>query len=281
MNVKSFFHEQSHTYTYLIYEGKGGECVVIDPVLNFDYASACLNKKTLDPIQSYIDKNNLNLVYILETHIHADHFTGAAALKKIYPKSKIGISSAISSVFETFKKVFDLHLTFSYEDIFDLILDHGEILNFSGRQIKIINTPGHTPACVCYHIDDHLFTGDTLFMPDFGTGRCDFPGGCASSLFHSITEKLYKKIDDAIVHVGHDYGAPGRAPIGVTSLSESRKNNIHLPAHISEGEFVSFRNERDATLSYPKLLFPSIQYNMLLGKLGEKKFLKIPLSWEA
>ena len=222
------------------------------------------------------------LHYVLETHAHADHLTGAAELKKRYPEAKIGVGKNITAVQDVFASMYNLK-DFNTNGIqFDILMDEDTPIKAGSIEIKTLFTPGHTPACSSYLIEDRVFTGDAIFMPDMGTGRCDFPKGSAVDLYNSIHEKLYKLPDETRVFVGHDYQPGGRELAYETTIAEQKKNNIQLKEETSLEEFVKFRTERDKTLAAPRLLLPSIQVNIDAGHLPEEedngmKYLKIPL----
>jgi len=234
-------------------------------------------------VNRYLSENQLELLYIIDTHAHADHLSGAQVLKARH-KAKIGIGANVTKVQETFKPIFDMGDKFATDGSqFDLLLEDGDTLPLGQLSIKPIQTPGHTPACMSYLIKDAVFTGDALFMPDSGTGRCDFPNGSAADLYESVHEKLYKLPDGTRVFVGHDYQPGGREVRWESTIGESKTNNIHLRKETSKGEFVKFRQERDHTLAMPTLILPSIQVNICAGRLPQPHsngiaYLKIPLN---
>jgi len=281
MKVKHFFDPDTFTLTYVVYDEKTKDAIVIDPVLDFDQATGSIENKSIAPLVNFVQENKLQMHYILETHAHADHVTAAQIVKSKFPRAKIAVSSRILEVQKVFKDVFNLTNFLANGSDFDLLLNDHESLCAGSFSIKILPTPGHTPACTCFYIDDFLFTGDALFMPDFGTGRCDFPGGSATSLFHSV-KSLYDLPNETKVFVGHDYMPGGRELKFETSILESKKHNIQLNEKITLEEFIQFREGRDQTLKAPKLLFPSLQMNIRAGQLPEaesngKSYLKLPL----
>ncbi len=208
--VKEFFDKDTFTITYVVFNPDDREAIIIDPVLDYDAASSTLSKNSLDKLFSFIKNNSLNLNYVLETHAHADHITGAHEIKKYNPSIKVGIGKNITIVQDTFAKIYNLPSLKIDGSQFDILLDENHVLKFGQLEVKTIFTPGHTPACASYLIGDKVFTGDALFMPDYGTGRCDFPAGRAEDLYHSIHEKLYKLPDNTEFYVGHDYQPNGR-----------------------------------------------------------------------
>lgn len=282
MKVKNYYDVETATLTYLVYNEQTKDAVLIDPVLNYDAASGKVSFESIEEVKKDVESLGLNLHYLLETHAHADHLSGAYELKKIFPNAKTVINSNITLVQEVFAGVFNLE-TKTDGSQFDILMKEGDKICAGTIEIELIETPGHTPACGTYLIANKIFTGDTLFMPDFGTGRCDFPKGDAEKLFNSIHEKLYKLPDDTEVYVGHDYMPNGRELKFKTTIGESKRNNIHVKDNTSSSEFVNWRRNRDKELKAPKLLLPSIQVNIEAGKLPEEEnngtsYLKIPLN---
>lgn len=281
--VKEFFDKATWTLTYVVYDSQTKDGLVIDPVWDYDPAASKLSTESADEVLAYIKQENLKIHYILETHAHADHVSGAQVLKKIIPGSKVGIGAKITEVQQVFKNVFNLNPEFPTDGSqFDILLTETEELKAGSLSIKTIFTPGHTPACASYLIGDALFTGDALFMPDYGTGRCDFPAGSANELYSSVHEKLYKLPDETRVYVGHDYLPNGRNVAFETTIGESKKQNIQLRAETSREEFVGFRTNRDKKLGAPRLLLPSVQVNIDAGNLpavenNGARYLKIPI----
>ena len=280
VEVKEFIDKETNTFSYVVSDMVKKVCLVIDPVLDFNMASGKIGLASLLKIQAYIEERELELLYILDSHVHADHISGAYSLKNMYKNAKIGIGKNITKVAPYFSKLYNLDLDY---DFFDVFLEENKELEFGGYKIKTIFTPGHTPACSSYLIEKHLFTGDTLFMPDMGSGRCDFPGGSAKDLYHSVQKKLFDLPDETVVHVGHDYGPGGRELLGETTIKEQKEKNIHLSASIEESSFIKMREERDKTLGAPKLLLPALQCNIEAGKLpksesNSRSYLKIPLT---
>ncbi len=284
MQVQAFFDERTYTLSYVVYDPTSQDAIVIDPVLDYNSAASEVFTDSVDKIIHFIEANQLTLHMILETHAHADHLSGAQILKERYPAAITGVGRLITVVQETFKKVFNLPTDFKTDGSqFDRLLDDGEVVQAGTLEFKVIFTPGHTPACTTFLIEDALFTGDTMFMPDFGTGRCDFPAGSASDLYDSITQKLFPLPDKTRVFVGHDYQPGGRALKYETSIGEQKRDNVQLPAERSREEFVRFRTERDKKLDTPRLLFQSVQVNVDAGSLpkpddNEVRYLKIPVN---
>ncbi|WP_290732721.1 MBL fold metallo-hydrolase [Halobacteriovorax sp. JY17] len=280
--LKAFFDKDTSTLTYIVYDEKTKDSVLIDSVLNYDPAASRLTYASIDQVLDFVEEMSLKVHYVLETHAHADHLTGASEIKKRIPSIKIGIGKNITKVQEVFGNIYNLKDLNTNGVQFDVLLEENKPLKAGTIEIKTIFTPGHTPACSSYLIDDMLFTGDALFMPDFGTARCDFPGGSAKELYHSVHEKLYKLPDDTRTFTAHDYQPNGRELQYKSTIGEHKSRNIQLKASTTEEEFIRFRNERDSTLTAPRLLLPSIQLNISAGELpkaedNESHYLKIPL----
>lgn len=281
--VKEFFDKATSTLTYVVYDDSTHDAVVLDPVWDYDQAASRMSTTSVDQVLQFINKQKLNVHYILETHAHADHVSGSQILKQKIPGAKVAIGARIKDVQEVFKNVFNLDPNFKTDGSqFDLLLEENKRLQAGSLKIQTIYTPGHTPACGSYVIGDLVFTGDALFMPDGGTGRCDFPGGDADTLYTSVHEKLYKLPDDFKVYVGHDYQPNGRELQFKTTIGEQKTKNIHLKDQTTREQFVEFRKNRDKSLAAPKLLLPSIQVNIDAGNLPEsekngQRYLKIPV----
>jgi glyoxylase-like metal-dependent hydrolase (beta-lactamase superfamily II) len=281
--LEAFFDKNTSTLTYVVYDEKTSDALVIDPVLDYDQAASRVYVDSVNKVCAFVKAKELKVHYILETHAHADHLSGAAELKKRWPGAKLGISKNITKVQEVFSEVFNLKDFDTNGSQFDVLFEEGQTVNAGSIDFKTIFTPGHTPACSSYLIGDMIFTGDALFMPDSGTGRCDFPAGSAKDLYHSVHDKIYKLPDDTKVFTGHDYQPNGRPLKYEFSIAQSKKENIQLKESTSESEFVKFRTERDATLSAPKLLLPSIQVNIDAGHLPSEedngvRYLKLPIN---
>lgn len=283
-SVKTFFDQDTYTLTYVVYDENTKDAVIIDPVLDYDPASSKVSKKSLDILLDFIKNKNLNLKLVLETHAHADHLTSAHYIKEQFPDIKVGIGANIRKVQQVFKDIYNLDQLKVDGSQFDLLLEDNQEIEVGSIKIKTINTPGHTPACVSYLIADMVFTGDALFMPDYGTGRCDFPAGSARDLYNSV-KRLYELPDETKVYTCHDYQPNGRELRYQTTIGESKKNNIQLKEDTPEAQYVSFRTSRDKTLNAPRLLLPSIQINVDAGTLPAVEnngahYLKIPISFE-
>lgn len=281
MIIKEFFDKPTNTLTYVVHKKDADTAVVIDPVLDLNPESVTLEEKSLQHVIEYLKSNGLSVEMCLETHAHADHLSGAQVLKKYFPDVKVGISERIKEVQKTFTKMFNIEAPTDGSQFDHLFKDYEEIV-LAGLKFKVIPTPGHTPACSSYQVDNAVFTGDALFMPDYGVGRCDFPGGSAKSLYHSITKNLYSLPDDTEVFVGHDYQPDGREMKFKSTIGDEKRRNIQLSIETSAEEFVQKREARDKTLSSPRLLFPSIQVNILAGHLPKPesngtRYLKLPI----
>lgn len=283
IQITSFFHEPTFTVTYVVADPATSACAIIDPVMDYDAASGTLSSEFADKIVSFIDKNGLNTEWILETHAHADHLTAAPYLKAKLG-GLIGIGEHIRRVQSTFKSIYNLEDTFPSDGSqFDQLFGDGEVISLGHLDIEVLHTPGHTPACVSYYIEDAVFVGDTLFMPDYGTARADFPNGSANTLYQSI-RKILALPDSTRMFVGHDYKSPNRDAFKwETSVFEQRRSNIHVKDGVSQADYVTMREKRDAGLAVPKLLLPAIQVNIRAGQLppaedNGKHYLKIPLT---
>lgn len=284
MKIKDFFDTRTFTLTYVVYDEATRDAIVIDPVLDYDPVGSRVWTESVDQVIRFLQEENLKLHYVMETHAHADHLSGAQMLKEAFPDAKTAIGERITVVQETFKNYFNLPDDFPTDGSqFDRLLKDGETLEAGSLRIEVIFTPGHTPACATYKIGDALFTGDTMFMPDMGTGRCDFPAGSAHDLYNSITRKLYTMPDETRMFVGHDYQPGGRELAFETTVGEQKRSNVQLRDGMSEAEFTRFRSERDKELAAPKLLFQSVQINIDAGAMpdpaeNDKRYLKIPLN---
>ncbi|BCE01554.1 MBL fold metallo-hydrolase [Marinicellulosiphila megalodicopiae] len=283
MNIHALYDQQTFTLTYVVYDESTKDAIVIDPVLDYQPVGSKLENRSFSKVVDFLKQNNLNLHLVLETHAHADHLSSSQLFKEIYPDVNIAISEHIREVQKTFKVIYNLSNHQTDGSQFDLLIKDNQILTAGSLTIKALPTPGHTPACLSYLIDDAVFTGDALFMPDYGTGRCDFPKGDANALYHSVTEVLYQLDDNTRIFVGHDYLPNGRELKYTTSIKDSKASNKQLTDQTTKEEFVTMRETRDSSLSAPVLLFPSIQVNIEAGHLpkqedNNKHYLKIPLN---
>ena len=280
--IESFFDPETWTFTYVVSAGKGSSCVVIDSVLNYDSKSGRTTTRSADQVIEFIKSKQLKLEWILETHAHADHLTAAPYLQEKLG-GKLVIGDHIVNVQSVFKGILNLDSSFATDGSqFDRLLKEDESLAFGDLSLKALFVPGHTPACMAYEIGDALFVGDTLFMPDVGTARCDFPGGDARTLYQSI-QKLLAYPKETKLYMCHDYPPNGRSPEYCTTVAAEKASNIHVHDGITEEQFVQMRTKRDGTLDMPNLILPSIQVNIRAGHFPEpesngKSYLKIPLN---
>jgi glyoxylase-like metal-dependent hydrolase (beta-lactamase superfamily II) len=266
-DVKAFFDEDTFTVTYVVTDPSSKSCTIIDPVLDFDQASGRTSTRSADQVLAFINSEDLKVLWILETHAHADHLSAAAYLKS-RTGGRTGTGRLITGVQSTFKHLFNLGDEFIADgQQFDCLLDEGEMLELGSMEIRVMHTPGHTPSCVTFVVGNAVFVGDTLFMPDYGTARADFPGGDASALYQSI-QRIFELPAQTRLFLCHDYKAPDRDEyVWETTVAEQSEHNIHIHKGISEKEFVEFRTKRDAGLGMPKLILPSIQVNIRAGEM--------------
>jgi glyoxylase-like metal-dependent hydrolase (beta-lactamase superfamily II) len=280
--VKGFFDPDTWTVTYVVYEKPGSSCIIIDSVLSYDPKSGRTHTRLADEVVEFVKKNDLRAEWILETHAHADHVTAAPYLKSKLG-GKIAIGDHISVVQGVFKGVFNLDNTFSTDGSqFDCLLKDGETISFGNLSFKALFVPGHTPACMAYQVGDAIFVGDTMFMPDVGTARCDFPGGDAKVLYQSM-KKILSFPPETRLFMCHDYPPNGRPVEFETTVAEEKKSNIHMHDGITEEQFIDMRTKRDATLEMPVLILPAIQVNIRAGEFPPKEangitYLKIPVN---
>jgi glyoxylase-like metal-dependent hydrolase (beta-lactamase superfamily II) len=283
MQVQHFFDKETSTLTYIVFDRHSGDAVIIDPVMDYDSSSGNITDSSFQLLLAFITTNKLKPHLVLETHAHADHLSGAQLLKASFPNLLICISKHITIVQQTFKDLLNLEESFKLDGSqFDRLIEDNEILKAGSLKIKAIPTPGHTPACLSFSIENSVFTGDSLFIEDYGTGRCDFPQGCAENLYQSVHERLYSLPDETEVYVGHDYQPNGRDLRYKTTIGASKRQNIQLNNETAPEQFFDFRNKRDKTLKTPKLLYPSIQVNIRAGHLpgvekNNQAFLKMPI----
>ncbi|MEW6998650.1 MBL fold metallo-hydrolase [Colwelliaceae bacterium BS250] len=282
LQIQHFFHPASFTISYIVFDEQTKHCAIIDPALDFDSLASSVDCKFADSMIDFIHINKLNVRYILETHAHADHISSA-----FYIKNKVGgeicIGKGITGIQKTFKIIFNLVKNFNTQGVqFDRLLSNGDKLTLGEFEFTVLATPGHTPDSVTYVIDGNAFIGDTLFMPDSGSARCDFPGGDAALLYQSI-QKIYALDDDTNLYICHDYQPGGRELKYLTTVREQKASNIQISMNVSEAEYIEKREARDATLANPKLIFPALQCNIQAGALpaeddNDLHFFKTPIS---
>ncbi|MGP0174516.1 MBL fold metallo-hydrolase [Pseudomonas sp. NCHU5208] len=281
-DVKEFFDPATYTYSYVVIDPATQHCAIVDSVLDYDPASGRTSHASAERIVAYVKQRGLHVDWLLETHVHADHLSAAPYLKRELG-GKLGIGEHITVVQSTFGKLFNAGSEFATDGSqFDHLFHDGDTFRIGELHARAIHTPGHTPACMTYLIGDAGFVGDTLFMPDYGTARCDFPGGDAHVLYQSI-QRLFTLPGETRLFMCHDYKAPGRDDYRYqTTVAEERAHNVHVHQGIDEASFVAMRHERDATLGMPTLILPSVQVNMRAGQLppaedNGTRYLKIPL----
>mgnify|MGYP006090822515 FL=1 len=280
--IQNFFDKQTSTLSYVVYCNLTKKCAVIDSVLDFDYSSGSVDYLNADKIISYINKNELELEWLIETHVHADHLSASPYIQKRLG-GKIGISEKISDIQDIFGKTFNAGTEFQRDGSqFDKLFNNNDEYQIGKINCKVIHTPGHTPACTAHVIGNSIFVGDTLFMPDLGSARADFPGGDARELYRSI-QKILSYPDETELFICHDYPPSTREVTCSTTVGEQKKKNIHVKTSISEDEFVKIRENRDKTLNMPKLIIPSIQVNMRAGNLPPPEdngnvYIKVPIN---
>ncbi len=279
--VEAFFHEATNSLTYLVYDSASRRAAIVDPVLDFNIKAARTSTGFIDTVIERVKAAGLTLDWILESHVHADHLSAAQRVKQQLG-GQLVIGRAVDVVQRSFKPLFAASDLKTDGSQFDRLVGEGDSLPLGGLSIQVLATPGHTPACVTYVIGDAAFVGDTLFMPDYGTARCDFPGGDAAQLWASI-QKILALPAATRIFVCHDYKAPGREVFAWETTVAAERDNIHLRDHPAQADYVAFRQGRDKTLSVPALILPSIQVNMRAGNLppaeaGGGVFLKLPVN---
>ncbi|MEL1264803.1 MBL fold metallo-hydrolase [Pseudoxanthomonas putridarboris] len=281
-SLRAFFDDASHTVSYVAWDAATRTAAVLDPVLDYDPRTGAAGFASADALLAFAAAEDLTIAWILETHAHADHLSAAPYLKA-RTGARIGIGEHIRDVQRVFAPVFNLPDVSGTGSEFDHLFVDGETFALGDLRVEVLHTPGHTPACVAYRIGDAVFVGDTLFMPDYGTARADFPGGDARTLYRSI-QKLLALPDDTRLFMCHDYKAPGRDHYAwETTVGEERARNVHIGGGVDEDAFVAMREQRDATLPAPALLLPALQVNIRAGRLPDPedngtRYLKIPLS---
>ena len=279
--VHAQFDEATHTVSYVVWDPATCRAAIIDPVLDYDHRTGRVSHRSADDLLGFAAGQGLSVDWVLETHAHADHLSAAPYLKE-KTGAPIGIGARITEVQRTFAPVFGLEDVSGDGREFDCLFRDGETFALGGLEVEVMHTPGHTPACVSYRIGEAVFVGDTLFMPDYGTARADFPGGDARTLYRSI-HRLLALPDATRLYLCHDYKAPGRDHFAwETTVGEEKTRNIHVGGGVDETSFVAMREARDATLAAPVLLLPSLQVNIRAGRLPDpdrdgRRFLKIPL----
>ena len=272
-NVHAFFDPDTWSLTYIVQDPNSGSCAIVDPVLDYEAASGQTTTESADEVVAKVEAENLTVEWILETHVHADHLSAAPYLQKRLG-GKIGIGAHITEVQNIFGNLFNAEPEFHRNGSqFNQLFADGDTFAIGGLTVTAMHTPGHTPACMTYHIGDSLFVGDTLFMPDFGTARCDFPGGNARALYQSI-QRLFTLPPETRIFMCHDYMPNGREMRYETTVGEQKKFNIHLHDGISEDEFVTMRSAKDKTLGMPALMLPSVQVNMRAGELPPQRIME-------
>lgn len=285
IEIKSFFDARTWTLTYVVWDPSTLDAIIIDPVLDYDPANGRVWRASVDEVLAFLTERGLVARMVLETHAHADHLSGAAVLKERLGVP-VAIGAQITAVQATFAPLFNLGPEVPRDGSqFDRLVSDGETVQAGSLRVHAIHTPGHTPACMSYHVGDAVFTGDALFMPDYGVGRCDFPGGSAETLYGSVHDKLYALPPETRVFVGHDYQPGGRAVAWESTIGQSCAENVQLKAETAREDFVAFRTARDRTLAAPRLLLPSIQVNIDAGRLpapaaNGRRYLVTPLKVE-
>ncbi|CAI8418968.1 MAG: putative metallo-hydrolase [SAR116 cluster bacterium] len=279
--ITAFFDVSTNTISYAVCDPITKSCAVIDSVMDIDYASGRITHDNADRIVDYITKNELTLDWIIETHVHADHLSAAPYLQEKLG-GKIGISARITEVQEVFGKIFNEGTDFQRDGTqFDTLFQDGDHYKIGDIDAFVMATPGHTPACMVHVIGNAAFVGDTMFMPDAGSARADFPGGDAGELYDSI-QKILTLPDEMRLYMCHDYGPNDRGIAWETTIAEQRAQNIHIAGGVTRQDFIKLRNERDASLVMPKLIIPSLQVNMRAGEVPEdadgRPVLKVPLN---
>jgi glyoxylase-like metal-dependent hydrolase (beta-lactamase superfamily II) len=280
--VTHFFDEPTNTLSYVVQDPESRACAIVDSVLNLDYPSGTVSYEGADTLIAFIRGRDLEVQWILETHVHADHLSAAPYLQQEVG-GQIAIGAAITTVQEVFGQVFNVGSAFRRDGSqFDRLFADGDGFEIGGLRAHAMHTPGHTPACMAYVIGDAVFVGDTLFMPDYGTARCDFPGGDAATLYRSV-RRILELPPQTRIFVCHDYMPDGRAMAFESSVAEERADNIHVHDGVTEQEFVAMREARDETLDMPNLILPSLQVNMRAGHVpppdgDDRFFLTLPLN---
>ena len=282
-DVTGFFDKATYTISYVVADPETNKCAIIDSLLDYDQASGRTSTASADRLIAFVRQKHLTCEWIIDTHVHADHLTAAPYIREQIG-GKTAIGNAIPIVQRVFSEIFNEGQSFHTDGSqFDHMFEDGEIYHIGDIEARAIHTPGHTPACMSHLIGDALFVGDTIFMPDFGTARCDFPGGDAGTLYDSI-QKLFALPDDTRMFLCHDYKAPGRDEYcWETTVGEQKRSNIHVKTGTSRDEFIKMRTTRDATLDMPNLILPSVQVNMRAGEMPPPedngvRYMKVPIN---
>jgi glyoxylase-like metal-dependent hydrolase (beta-lactamase superfamily II) len=282
MKIQHFYDLDTATFTYILSDSETNKCAIIDSVMGYDISSGRTSNAPADLVINYVSENNLTVEWILETHAHADHLTASHYLQEKLG-GKIAIGENIKEVIKFWAPIFNSEENTPLDGSgFDHLFADGEKFLIGKLEVKVINTPGHTPACVSYLVEDCIFVGDTIFTPRMGTARTDFPGGSAKTLYNSI-QKLLALPDETRIFIGHDYPEAGKEPQFLCTVLEQKKGNILINENVSEEEYIEVRNKRDIGKAVPKLLLPSIQVNIRAGKFYEAEengigYIKIPLN---
>lgn len=281
--IKPFFHANSNTFCYVISDDKSKRGAIIDSCLDFDVSTGRTNTNHADSVVNYVRKNAIEIDWLLETHVHADHLSAAPYIRDVLG-GRIGIGSKVKEVQHTFGEIYNAEKGFKTDGSqFDKLFDDEESFEIGELKASYISTPGHTPACGCYKVEDNIFVGDTLFMPDFGTARCDFPGGSARTMYRSI-KRILEHHPQTVLWMCHDYLSGDRTEYQHrTTVGAQRQQNPHVNDYVDEDEFVKMREKKDSALGFPKLLIPSIQVNMRAGDLPPEEgngtsYIKIPIN---
>ncbi|KAK9763612.1 hypothetical protein K7432_009559 [Basidiobolus ranarum] len=285
--VIPFFHKPSSTFTYIIIDEKTSESAILDPCVDYDTVSGRISTGSLEEIVDFVKSEGLKVKWLLDTHVHADHLSGLEHLKQKLPNSQTAIGEHVKVVQKRVNKFFNPIRLDHDGSQFDCLLSDDQEIKIGDQVIKAIHTPGHTPDSTSFLVNNCLFVGDTIFMPDVGTARCDFPGGSAEQLYDTIMSKFYTLEPNTNIFMCHDYPPEQRVnspPQYLTTIGEEMKKNIHIKENTTKEEFVNFRNKRDDALDLPKLLLPSLQINAIAGKLPEpesdgKSYIKFPINF--
>lgn len=282
MHIQTFYDECTATFTYVIVDEVNRKCGIVDSVLTYDPSTARTSTVNADQVIDYIQRENLENQWILETHVHADHITAAHYLKQ-QVGGNIAIGSGIREVLSVWVPIFETEAdTQTDGSQFDQLFNEGDSFAIGDLKVTVWHTPGHTPACVSYLVENHIFVGDTLFAPHLGTARCDFPGGSAATLYRTI-QRFFTLPEATVMHLGHDYPEAGQQPVATVTLANTKKNNVHISPHTTMADYIAKREARDATLAVPKLLLPALQANLRNGQFGTtspngQQFIKIPIN---